>query len=149
MPYIDRLVSDVIDSTSATLTDTGLVIPLAAGHLVRFEFYVLYKTDATTTGIAFALDTPGSDTWFEASARVPLSTAVGASNYEVDATVTDAEQMTFSASPSVSGSQALIVGSIQPSLPGQIKLQFNTEVNGSLATVKKGSYGYFKDLGLL
>lgn len=149
MPIAGPLTADVTDSTSATLTDTGLAFPVASGRTYHFEAFIPYTTAATTTGIGVAVDVPASPTFFTARADTPNATGatVGTDSVEADATVTDAEQMTFTGLPSTSGALLYVQGVIRPSVAGEVKVQFNTEVDTSLVTVKKGSYIRYRDCG--
>jgi pectate lyase len=140
--------ADVTDSTSATLTDvTGLSFPVASGRMYRFRAVLPYTSAATTTGIAVAVDVPASPTFFAATAEGAISTTVGGSNEEADATVTDAEQMTFSAAPATTGGLVVVEGYLKPSATGELKIQFNTEVNGSAVVVKAGATLDYRDCG--
>lgn len=147
MPFVSTT-ADVTDNTSATLTDVpGLTVPVSAGKMYHFRAVLPYTTAATTTGIGVAVDVPNSPTFFEASVNAPISTTAGASAMETDASVTDAEQMTFSATPSTSGSHVVIEGHVKPSVAGEIKIQFNTEVDASAVTVKAGAHMRVTDMG--
>jgi hypothetical protein len=139
--------TSVADSTSAGLTDTGLSFIGKAGHLHEFEGRILLTAAATTTGPAVAIDTPATPTAFVATARNANSTTVGTDVEEVDTTVTDAEQMTFTTSVSTQGTIVEFAGFIIPATAGEVKLQFNTEVNGSAITFKGGRLTHI-DCGL-
>lgn len=149
MPRVQST-ADLSDSTSATLTDvTGCSFPVAAGRMYKFKATVPYTTAATTTGIGLAIDTPASPTFFVAIIVTVDTTTVGTGALEADATVTDAEQTTFAAAPATSGGLAIIEGYCKPSVAGEIKLQFNTEVNSSAVTVKAGAEIEYRDLGAI
>jgi hypothetical protein len=137
----------IADSTSAGLTDTGLSFIAKAGRLHTFRAQLVLLSAATTTGPAVAVDTPASPTLFTAKAEAPISTTAGTDAIEEEATVTDAEQMTFTTALSTQGTIVIIEGAIIPSVAGEVKIQFNTEVNGSAVTYKGGKLE-FTDLGI-
>ena len=139
--------TSIADSTSATLTDTNLSFVGKAGHLYQFSAKLALTSAISTTGPAVAIDTPASPTFFAARAAVPTSTSPGTDAEEVEATVTDAEQMTFTTTLSASGTIMEIEGFIIPQVAGEVKVQFNTEVNGSAVTYKGGRLD-FLDCGL-
>lgn len=139
--------ANIADSTSAGLTDTGLSQVLKAGYLYRFDGAILLQSAATTTGPAIALDTPASPTIYEAAARTPMSTTAGVDAEEQDATNTDADQMTFTTSLSTGATMVEFSGFIVPSVAGELKVQFNTEVNGSAVTYKGGTFNV-REIGL-
>lgn len=148
MPVMPAITADVADSTSATLTDTGMAFPVSAGRMYYFRAHALYTSAASTTGLALAVDVPAAPTAFTATATGAVSSTVGTDAEEVDTTGTDSEQMTFSAAPAVGIGHAIVEGFVRPSVAGEVKIQFNTEVNGSAVTVKAGSFIEYRDLGV-
>lgn len=146
MPSIANATS-IVDSTSAGLSDTGLSFVAKAGYLYEFKGSMVLTSAATTTGPAMAIDVPASPTLFVARARALTTTTVGTDNEEVDATVTDADQMTFTTSLSTAGTIVEFAGYITPSVAGEVKIQFNTEVNASAVTFKGGRLD-FTEIGL-
>ena len=146
MPSIANATT-VVDSTSAGLTDTGLGFVAKAGYLYHFRGTMVLQAAATTTGPAVAIDTPATPTVFVAKASAPLTTTVGTDNEELDATNTDQDQMTFSTSLSTTGTLVEVEGYVTPSVAGEVKMQFNTEVNGSAVTYKGGRLDW-REIGL-
>lgn len=139
--------TSIADSTSAGLTDTGLSFVAKAGYLYHFKGSMVLASAVTTTGPAIAFDTPASPTMFAAKANTPTTASVGTDNEEVDATITDAEQMTFTTSLHATGTLVQFEGYITPSVAGEFKVQFNTEVNASAVTFKGGRLD-FTEIGL-
>lgn len=144
-PSTGGIAADVTDSTSATLTDTGITFPVASGRMYWFRCQLPYTTAATTTGLAVAVDVPASPTFLAAWAMTSTGTSVGTSNIESATTNTDAGQITFTTAPGTSGGVCTIEGWCQPSTSGEIKFQFNTEVNSSAVTIKKGAFAQWRD----
>lgn len=136
--------TDGIDSTSATLTDTGLVAICKSGYLYTARFTGMFQSAALTTGVGIAFDLPNSPTDFAATGEAGTSTTVSSTGKDIESTVTDAEQMTFTAIPATTGGIVQVVGMFTPSVSGEMKVQFNTEVNGSAVTYKGGLLEIFE-----
>lgn len=134
------------DQASTTVTTNvnvaGLSFAVKNGKRYWFEFRVLYRAAATTTGLALSLTVP-TFTKFGAVVTVPTSVAAdGTANiYRGDITAS-ADQVIGTGTPAT-GSDYVgeVRGILVPSADGTLQLAYASEVNGSAVTIAQGSAG--------
>lgn len=139
-----KLTADLTASTSTTLANaTGLSLAVTAGTYYSFDFVVLFRAAATTTGLRLGLTCPAFTVY---SARVEIPVAA-------DGTSGDLQGWLTTSGDSVLGTgvqaitttyAATIRGLILPSASGTIQVQYASEVSGSGVTIKQGSHGIMR-----
>jgi len=127
---------------------TGLDLDLAAYTTYSFDYYILFQTAATTTGLSLAVNGPTSPTLISYTAQVP-SALVGngggdpgtglysdwgtALDDQITATGVQAANTTYVAHVSGVIRTGATAGTLRP--------RFRSEVNGSAVTIKTYSWG--------
>lgn len=138
------LASDLSPSASTTLADvTGLAFSVVAGVTYKFEFSLIYRSAATTTGIKIGLTCPASPTYLAANVSIfgraadAAGTAVffGTIKASGDSVVSDTVE-----EASVDY-EAIVRGTLVNVTDGSLQLQWATEVGASGVTPKAGSAG--------
>lgn len=141
--------AQVTNSVLASPTDvTGMAFSVQANHLYIVEFFLIYQSAVTTTGIGFT-----------ASAPALADTDYWTCNIQQGATGTDVmfqqAQATFGAalvSASVVAQDtpyfAHLYGIFTPTADGTVQLKARTEVDGTLVTVLAGGRGRLTDCGV-
>lgn len=141
-PTTVKLTGDLGAVTSTTLTDTtGLAFSVVSGTYYRFEFYIVFRTANTSSGLKVGLTYP-SATIAAAHAQIPIA---------ADGTAADFGGQITSSGDSVVGTGveatntdylAVVRGTILPSANGTLQVQHAR--GGSSAnnvTVKQGTHG--------
>jgi hypothetical protein len=132
--------SDVGPNTTTTLADvTGLSFSVKAGVSYRFEFFVVYQTAATTTGITLSVNGPASPTalafWVDVPSNATTRVLGNRRTYDTGATGAGVDTIN-------SNVLAIVRGVITPSADGTLIVRYASEVGSSGVTVKAGSTGY-------
>lgn len=130
---------DTSESLGVGLVDaTGLSFPIAASKTYHFEFYVLWETAASTTGIWLSVNGPAS----------PTKVAFGGDLYQSGTTVAARSGTAYDGGAAGTGgltgvSQfARLAGVVvNGTNAGDLKLRFQTEIPTSAVTIKAGSGG--------
>lgn len=151
---IGRLAADVANTTTTAAKITGLDQVVGPGTWV-FEYFVLYQTAATTTGIGFGCNHTGTvtsfvydgsyvDTSATASTGAPdqdalATTAQVMGAYAARAKSTTAPFLTASVDTLSADMLFLITGLAVVTVSGNLELYSKSEVAASAATVKAGS----------
>lgn len=141
--------AQVANSSGSTQVDVpGMVFSVQANHLYIVEWWLIYQTAATTTGIAFGATTPAladTDYW-----RCFIQQ--GASGTDQDHTQSSA---TFGATLTNSSVVAIdtpywakLEGFFTPTADGTVQLRTRSEVDTSLVTVLAGGRGRLTDCGI-
>lgn len=140
-PSVAHLTANLISNTNASLTALpGLTFSLLSGVYYSFQYTILFRSPATTTGIGLTVTVPAF-TSFGATARIPNAADgvsgsfqgwITASNDVVQGTAVQAANTDYVAE---------IYGTILPSANGNITPAFHTEITASNVTVRQGSLG--------
>jgi hypothetical protein len=132
------LASDVVNNnaTANTIQDvTGLSFPVTSGVTYKFRFFIIFSSDATTTGSRWTINGP-STTFLHYKSEYTVSTAAytivnGASAYNLPAGCNTGTASTGS-------NIAIIEGVIKPSASGNVIARFASEISNSAITAKGG-----------
>lgn len=142
-----RLAADLPAVTATALADAaGLSFALTAGRFYSFEFWIRFRSAATTTGAQFAINAP-ANTYLVY--RVETSLTAAAAGAPTFRTARAVNVGTASASVDAANADMLcrITGMCNPSANGTLIVRQATEVAGSGITVKAGSCGVLMDYG--
>ncbi len=137
-----RLTADVAANTATALANVaGLSFPLESGDAYDFEFEVIYRSAATTTGIRLGVTCPAF-TVLAATVRIDGFAADGTgSTFHGPITTSGDSVMTTGTVVANTDYLATVRGLIIPSAAGTLQLQAATEVAGSGVTIRNGSSG--------
>lgn len=148
-PHIStcKQTAQVLNSVAATPSSIpGLSFVVLSGRRYIFEFFLVYQTAATTTGLGLVFTAPAmtSASWFvqirQGSAGTDLFHEAGAAALTTQLT----SASVASANADVG---AWVKGICQPSADGTIQLQAVTEVDASQITVQNVGVGVLIDAG--
>ncbi len=131
--YLKQPISD----TTALLQRSGIVLPLVNPGVYVFEFVVFFQTAALTTGVGLSVNGPENS-------LVRFGAIIHESATAVQNGVGEAYASTvLSANAAVANStrHAVIDGIVVTTKPGDVVLQYRTEVAASAATLMPGSFG--------
>lgn len=131
-------------SIATALADvTDLTFTLLPNTDYGFEFLVLFRTPATTTGINLSVQGPASPAEAAWSSDIMLSGAAGTDGYQSKAQVAgDAAHLTASIDAANATRIARLQGSWRTGAAGgALTLRFATEVVNSAVIVRRGSWG--------
>lgn len=136
---VARITNNLSSTTSTTLGNTtGLSFSVTSGNYYKFEFMVLYRAQATTTGMKVALQTPAVT---QLSALVEWPTSL-ISTTGINRITAPGGSVTGSGTPTNSATYfTKILGVIIPSEDGTVQVQHASEVASSAVTVQAGSNG--------
>lgn len=151
--YVDAATSfalvagDQTDAAGVFTNASGLGFPVEASKVYEYEFVIVDETAAVTTGVWYGLTGPvlgvgGSNTftnyWIDTNtSSVPLSAAATTGFNSIAA-----------ATGHASGRSVARIDGVLANGPnaGTVQLQFRTEVAGSAATVRAGSFVRYRKL---
>lgn len=136
-----RLISDVATALTTALANTsGQSFALVSATCYNFEFKVLFKSQATTTGIKLGLTFP-SATIVAAAAIIPA--AADGVDGTVQGQITSSGDSVIGTGVEATGVAYLakVYGTIIPSANGTLQLQHASEVSASGITVLAGTNG--------
>lgn len=132
-----RLGADVSNSTVTLADATGLALPLLTNTDYWFAFMVLWRSAATTTGIALALGGPAG--LADLGYFVEIPTAAGAVSFGSRGALAS-ELLTTAAEAANATRLARIEGVVRVgATAGSLVLRFRSEVAGSAVTIRAGS----------
>lgn len=151
---LDGLISDVILFITSALTSTSnvtfttipaLQIPVVAGKRYKFESYLLFDSNATTTGITISIGGTATGT-LRAIAEAPVSNTAGTAN-EFSGPINAINGVMTTTGVGAVGTQyrAQIEGVFTATSNGFIYPQFRSEVNGSQVRVNIDSNMVYKE----
>jgi hypothetical protein len=137
-----KLTADMTATTTTTLANiTSLSFSVSNATYYRFQFGVIYQSNATTTGLKLTVTIPAA-TVFSAKAQAWSSAADGTDSEYVGRITSSGDAVTATGSEATNTSYlCLIEGVLVPSAGGTLQAQFASEVSGSTVTIKQGSYG--------
>lgn len=148
--YDSRVLAGDQAATSVTtnVNVTGLNFPVMAGKRYWFEFVVLYRAAATTTGLRMSVTVP-TFTKFGATADLRVSTSAdGTANVFSGMITTSGDQVIGTGTPATGADFiAECRGLLVPSANGDLQLVYASEVSGSTVTIAQGSMGTLLMLG--
>lgn len=134
--------SDTSESLGVGLVDaTGLSFSIAASKTYHFEFYVLWETAATTTGIWLSVNGPASPTKVAFAADIYQSTTTVAAR---SGTAYDGGSAGTGGLTGVSQLARFTGIVVNGTNAGTLQLRFQTEIPTSAVTVKAGSGGWLQ-----
>jgi hypothetical protein len=134
---------DNTNSSNSTLSSaTGLDFTLAANTTYSFDYYILFQSAATTTGIGLAVTGPASPAIISYTANIPIGADAVNVLYSGWGTGYD-DPVVATAAPSIGATYlARIYGVIKTgATAGTLTPRFRSEVNSSTVTLKAGSWG--------
>src|SRR5687767_313059 len=102
-------------TTSSKEAIPGLAFPVSANRLYFYEAFIPVTVAATTTGLGFSVDVPGSPTFNTNRARIPSSATVGTDSDTTDATATDDDIMQAADTAVAAGTLCSVEGYCRPS----------------------------------
>lgn len=151
---LDGIVSDVISFVTTALTNTSnatfvtvneLAIPVVAGKRYKFEAYLLFDSNATTTGIGLSIGGTATGT-LRAIAEAPTSNTAGTAN-KFSGPINALNGVVTTNNVGAVGTQyrAQIEGVFTANTSGLIYPQFRSEVNGSQVRVNIDSNMVYKE----
>jgi hypothetical protein len=151
--FVKALASDQSNSTTTPTNVTGLETPCGVGVWI-FEYYLVYRAAATTTGVKFSANHDGTVTTFvywwrwvdvsaTASTAVPTQAAVGAAGQVMGAMAARAKTtggtgVTLSVDVADADMMAVLEGVAVVTVAGNIELWHGSEV-AAASTVRAGS----------
>lgn len=151
--FVKALASDQSNSTTTPTNVTGLETPCGVGIWI-FEYYLVYRAAATTTGVKFSVNHDGTVTSFNywwrwvdvsatASTAVPSQAAVSAAGqvmgaFSARAKTTGGTGVLLSVDAADSDMLAIVEGVAVVSVAGNIELWHGSEV-AAASTVRAGS----------
>lgn len=138
--------SDVTNNNGVanTIADvTGLSFSVTAGHTYWFEFNIVYTAAATTTGSRWSINGPAAPTRLAFTSEYSLTGTTTTRNANVITYDLPAASNATSAG-TTTGNQAIISGTITPSVDGTVIARFASEVAGSAIVAKAGSVVYYQ-----
>ncbi len=141
--------ADQISTVTGHADVTDLQFAIAASTVYSFEFFVVFQTAATTTGIDLSINGPASPTdvtWYD---QIMLSGAAGTAGVETKAQIAlDATHITASIDAANTNRCAVLRGMIRNGVnAGTLTLRFATEVGASSVTIKQGSWARLSRIG--
>lgn len=131
------LASDVTNSTTSLADVPTLSFPVVAGQLYNFDFSVIVRSAATTTGIRLAVNGPAAPASLTFTGVVPY-TAGGDANV----VWSQFEDPTLATGVLAAGTDlpASMKGVVRAgAVGGTVTLRFTSSVGGSAVTIKAGS----------
>jgi hypothetical protein len=132
-----KLTADVTNTTVTLADVTGLAFTAAVSTDYDFEFLIAFQTAAITTGLALALNGPGTPALLACRIEVPISAAT-----EIDRHTNTYNTEALGTGVDVASVPRLarIVGVLRNgSTAGPVTARFRSEVAGSAVIVKAGS----------
>lgn len=127
-------------TTTVLATTSGMIFTLNTGVNYKFEFGVLYRSAALTTGIKIGLLFPAATV---VSANVTMPTAADAAAGSWHGAITTSGDSVVSSGVEASGTTYLaqVDGTIRTTAAGNLTLQHASEVSASGVLVQAGTYG--------
>lgn len=146
-PTTTKKTADESTTSNTVLTSAaGLSFSVTAGRYYMFDFLVLFRTAATTTGIVLAVSAPAA-TRFGYTSDIPIAADGTAATRHGWGTASDDLNVGTGVQAANTDYVAYVRGIILPSANGTIQIRFRSEVSASSVTVRQGSAGILYDLG--
>jgi hypothetical protein len=134
---------DNTNTSNSTLNSaTGLDLTLAANTTYTFDYFIIFQTPATTTGIGLALTGPGSPAFISYTVNIPVAIDGTNALYSGWGTAYDDPVVGTGVQTANTTYTARIYGVIKTGASGgTLTPRFRSEVNSSGVTLKAGSWG--------
>jgi hypothetical protein len=134
--------ADNVTASTTIQSATGLDFTLAAGTTYTFEYFILFQSAATNTGIRLAVDGPASPSIISYSANIPVAADGTGGMYAGWGTTWDDTVNGTGVQTANTTYVARIHGVVQTNAAGgTLRPRFRTETNGTNVTIKTGSWG--------
>ncbi len=143
-----RVVSDVVNATTAFADVTGLTQALQSGKKYIFEAHLFHNNDANTTGSRFGYNIGAAPTASIVGTIDTVTPSVTASAHSAGVTTARDTAITAQTTGATAQRLAIISGFIQPSADGTFAIRCASEIavaNG--LTVKAGSWLWIRETG--
>lgn len=137
---ISRLTTDLSSIAVALSNVTGLGFPVLSGIPYAYQFQVLFRTPATTTGLGLAVTHPSGVGAY--TAKIPHAADGSDSHWEGHGTASDDPIVGTGVQATNTDYLAQVQGVLTPSSNGTIQLRFRTEVANSRVSLRAGSWGW-------
>lgn len=132
--------SDTSESLGVGFVDaTGLSFAVAADKTYHFEWYVLFTSAATTTGLFLSVNGPASPTAIAYEVKYPFASTTTSARNVTDYAGGSTATGSFSATASMFAQIAGIF--VNGSNAGTLQVRFQTEIPTSAVVIKAGSGG--------
>lgn len=118
----------------------GMSFSLTSGITYHYEFYALFASSATTTGLRLGLTYPNVN-FGAATISIPVAANGTAAELQGQIVATGTSVTGTGVAVANTYYQASVWGCINPSSSGLLTLQFCSEVAGSAVAVRAGSMG--------
>lgn len=132
------------NTTLADMTDMSFAV--TSGRYYHFQFFVLFRSAGTTTGIRLSLSIP-TVTTFGATARIPIAADGAGGEFQGWITASDDPVIGTGVQAANTDYVAVIEGTILPSANGTLQVRFANETGAVVVTARQGSTGILFDLG--
>jgi hypothetical protein len=132
------------DNTNNTITlaDTsGLGLTLAAGTTYSFEYYILFQSTQQNSGIALAINGPGTPTIISYTVSIPIAIDGTGAMFSGWGTTYNDFVLGTGVQTANTTYIARINGIVQTNAAGALLPRFRSETAGQTMTVKNGSWG--------
>ena len=137
---ISRLTQDLNSVAVALSNATGLGFSVLSGIPYAYQFQVLFRTPATTTGLGLAVTHPAGVGAY--TAKIPHAADGSDSHWEGHGTASDDPILSTGVQAANTDYLAQVQGVLTPSSDGTIQLRFRTEVANSRVSLRAGSWGW-------
>ena len=137
---ISRLTTDLNTVAVALSNATGLGFSVFSGVPYAYQFQVLFRTPATTTGLGLAVTHPAGVGAY--TAKIPHAADGSDSHWEGHGTASDDPIVGTGVQAANTDYLAQVQGVLTPSSNGTIQLRFRTEVANSRVSLRAGSWGW-------
>lgn len=138
--------ADIETTGTVFVNAAGLALDVAANSTYKFDFIVVFRTAALTTGLGLAVTGPASPMTFAYQREIPTTTA--AINALQAFTDDGSAAPTASIDVANADRMATVCGVIKTGASaGVIQLRFKSEVNASKVILRAGSGGALTKLG--
>lgn len=146
-PQTGYVASSFGEYTSTTLAEIWpMTFDVLPETMYRFEYHIIYYTQATTTGIRLAMTGPTPSYIFNAQMRIPNSGTDGTDLLWEGTINASGGYVESTGGLGASRNIAIIEGSIKTMGGGKLKVLFATEVAGSYVVISSGTNGMLHKL---
>lgn len=137
-PFTAALSTDFTEIAN-TITDTGLAFTPAANSVYLVEAFLLFKTDAVTTGMQWTFSGPASGATTQSQVvHVPTSTTAEVAEEGLIDVVAAGTAVAATTTTYLATGQCVVITGATP--VGAVKVRAKSEVNTSVLTVLAGSF---------
>jgi len=135
-----KLTSDLVSTTSTQVDATGLSFAVTAGTYYKFRFVIVFRADATSTGIRLGLTAPAATVF---TATTDVATGSDGTNGRAQGSITSSGDWILTGAVEAANTDylAIIEGVILPTTSGTVQVRFAAGTNGTQITLRNGSMG--------